>query len=107
MISETLFRAQWLGKEKAGNDEGAPKGPYGDVYAARRALTLRTHPEWSPMHRKNDAQRVMVKTMLRDLRRAWVDEMRERSDVGLTLTITAPDLPKTMMDIELAHGSAA
>jgi hypothetical protein len=60
---------------------------YGDVYAARRARTLVTHPEWycdksgkqklgahgapSSAHAMEDAKRVMVKALISDLWSEW------------------------------------
>jgi hypothetical protein len=50
---------------------GIPTGPYGEVYAARRARTALTHPEWTKLHAHKDALRVTTKAYLRDLWCAW------------------------------------
>jgi hypothetical protein len=63
------------------------KNKYGEVYLARRARTMVTHPEWyvdkngkakvspngepSSAHASEDAKRVMVKAFLDDLWREW------------------------------------
>jgi hypothetical protein len=70
-LSDSMFRAQWISAKKAGEDEGKPNGPYGNVYADRRATTMVTHPEWTKMHRRQDALRVMMKAFLKDLWVAW------------------------------------
>lgn len=56
-------------------DEGGethPNGPYGEVYCNRRARTALTHPDWTPMHARRDAQRVALKALLADLYAAWM-----------------------------------
>lgn len=70
-ISESLFKAQWIGAAKTEDGQGRPDGPYGAVYAARRARTAETHPEWTPKHAQMDALRVMMKRFLLDLWEAW------------------------------------
>jgi len=72
-IGEPLFRAQWVGAAKTEDGNGRPKGPYGEVYARRRAHTAITHPDWTKMHAHKDAMRVMTKTYIRDLWVAWCD----------------------------------
>lgn len=73
------------------------KNAYGAVYAARRARTAETHPEWSKKHSDNDARRYIVKRLLKDLWRAWRDEaslpMRESAMHPLPLppTHSVPD----------------
>ena len=46
-----------------------PAGPYGEVYAHRRAVTA--DRGWPPARVNNDAKRVMFKALLRDLWRVW------------------------------------
>jgi hypothetical protein len=70
-LADSMFRAQWQSAKKAGGDVGKPNGPYGQVYADRRAHTAVTHPDWSKMHAHRDALRVMMKRFLKDLRHAW------------------------------------
>jgi hypothetical protein len=70
-LSEALWRAQWISGKKSGTDDGLPNGDYGAAYAARRAHTLVTHPDWTKMHRRMDALRVMQKQFLRDLWQQW------------------------------------
>lgn len=71
MIAESLFKAQWIGKGKTEDGQGKPNGRYGEVYAARRAHTAVTHPEWTPQHAQRDALRVMMKRLLADLWQEW------------------------------------
>jgi hypothetical protein len=75
-IATWLCNAQWIGAAKTGTGEGKPDGPYGEVYATRRAHTLKTHPDWSDGHRRNDALRKMFKTFLADLWAEWNDQGR-------------------------------
>lgn len=70
-IADSLWRAQWVSAKKAGAEEGHADGVYGEVYAARRAHTFTTHPDWSKMHRRMDALRVMMKKFLADLWSEW------------------------------------
>ena len=42
-----LVNAQWIGKKKSASGEGEPNGPFGEIYAARRKRTMKTHPEWT------------------------------------------------------------
>lgn len=75
-----LVNAQWIGKAKAGNEEGLPNGPYGKVYAARRKRTAETHPEWTPGHCRSDALRVTMKEFLLDLWCEWNGKKRTKVD---------------------------
>lgn len=70
-ISDSLWRAQWISGKKSDTEEGVPDGPYGEVYSRRRAHTLKTHADWTKMHRKMDALRVMMKKFLADLWAEW------------------------------------
>jgi hypothetical protein len=70
-IAEWLVNAQWIGKAKSASGEGEPNGPYGEIYAKRRAHTLVTHPDWSLGHRRKDALRVTMKAFLKDLHVEW------------------------------------
>lgn len=72
-LADSLFRAQWISAKKSDTEDGVPDGPYGEIYAKRRAHTLQTHPEWTKQHRRQDALRVMMKTLLKDLWTAWRD----------------------------------
>lgn len=70
-IAQWLWVKQWTGKEKAPPD-GCPNGPYGELYARRRAHTSFTHgEEWTPMHSHKDALRYMLQKFIRDLHREW------------------------------------
>jgi hypothetical protein len=71
MLAEPIFRHQWIGKDKTEDGVGKPNGPYGEIYAARRAHTATTHPDWTDGHAKKDALRIMMKAYLRDLWCAW------------------------------------
>jgi len=51
--------------------QGKPNGPYGEVYAKRRAHTALTHPDWSKQHSRMDALRITMKSFLLDLWTQW------------------------------------
>lgn len=70
-IALWLRNAQWIGKAKSEDGVGKPSGAYGEAYAARRARTAVTHPDWSDGHADKDALRVMFKKFLLDLWVAW------------------------------------
>lgn len=63
LLSDAMFRHQWAG-EKDDRPAG-PAGPYGEVYALRKAATAERG--WTPGHRHNDARRVMSKALIADL----------------------------------------
>lgn len=81
VCSDSMFRQQW----RSGSDDdsiGTPNGPYGAVYAARKAYTLARIAEtealpftdsskWTRKRCDVDARRVMTKEFLRDLWRVW------------------------------------
>lgn len=77
-IAEPMAKHQLESAEKSGTPFGRPKGLYGEIYVRRRAHTLITHPDWPKAHARADALRVMTKAMLRDLWRAWRDEIEAR-----------------------------
>lgn len=66
-----LVNAQWIGAKKSETGEGKPNGPYGEVYARRRAHTQTSHPDWSDGHRRKDALRITMKRFLLDLWTEW------------------------------------
>lgn len=70
-IAKAVWFKQWRGKGKSEDGVGKPTGPYGKVYAERRAHTEQTHPEWSPGHSQSDALRVMMQRLVDDLWAAW------------------------------------
>lgn len=88
VIGDVMFRQQWKGAsggEDDGEDEAVPAhptGPYGGVYAHRRAVTaprieatadlpLSSPDKWTKGRCHKDALRVMTKALLRDLWIAW------------------------------------
>lgn len=82
VCSDSLFRAQWRGADEEAGLSARPIGPYGEVYANRRAVTdprtdatadlPATDPaKWSKGRCHNDARRIMTKALLRDLWREW------------------------------------
>jgi hypothetical protein len=73
IASKGLFLAQWQSAAKAQSDDGKgrPTGPYGKIYAARRAHTATTHPDWTPKHSHMDALRIMMKAFLKNLWSEW------------------------------------
>lgn len=70
-IAIWLKNAQWIGKAKTESGEGEPNGPYGEIYAKRRAATAIAHPDWTKQHSHVDAIRVMMKAFLKDLWTEW------------------------------------
>jgi hypothetical protein len=80
LFTDSMFRAQWnADKDEDGKDPkktkkpvavpAHPAGPYGEIYAARRAHTVTR--EWIPAHCKYDALRIMTKAVIEDLWRVW------------------------------------
>jgi hypothetical protein len=80
-LADSMFRHQWSGEAvDVGTGEvilAHPKGPYGEVYKARRDLTSQIHPDWTPAHSFADARRIMMKKLIFHIWKAW------RHDVGL------------------------
>lgn len=70
-ISIWLVNTQWVAAGKTDNGEGKPNGPYGEIYAKRRAHTAVTHPDWSKQHSRMDGLRIAMKAFLKDLWVAW------------------------------------
>lgn len=73
-ISDSMFRHQWRAERE--DSPAGPAGPYGEVYAKRRAHTdprieatadLPVAERWTKARCHNDARRVMSKALLRDL----------------------------------------
>lgn len=75
-ISIWLKNKQWIGAAKTEDGVGKPNGPYGEVYAKRRAHTAITHPDWTKQHSHMDALRVMMKEVLKDLYFEWNPEKK-------------------------------
>lgn len=48
-------------------------GYYGEVYFRRVRMTLQSHPEWTPTHRRNDAERYVAQQINDDIWRSWND----------------------------------
>lgn len=80
-IADSMFRHQWAadkdtdGKNpmKTGKPVAVPAhptGPYGAAYMVRKARTTE-YTTWTPMHRENDARRIMTKELIADLWREW------------------------------------
>ena len=80
-----LRNAQWIGKDKTEDGVGKPDGHYGEIYAARRARTKITHPDWSDGHADKDAIRIMMKQFLCDLWVAWTDISKPKQQADPTL----------------------
>jgi hypothetical protein len=90
-IAIWLVNAQWISAKKAGADEGKPNGPYGEVYAARRAHTAKTHPDWSKGHSRMDGVRVAMKAFLKDLHVEWRKRAAaERNEVAVANPAVKP-----------------
>lgn len=82
VIADSLSKAQVESAEKSGTTFGRGKGVYGEAYVKRREHTAITHPDWTKMHARNDALRIMMKKFLRDLWREWrraMSGMRENA----------------------------
>lgn len=85
VCSDSLFRQQWRGADEETGLPARPIGPYGEVYAKRRAHTecriaatehmdAKNPAKWSKGRCHNDARRVMTKRLLLDLWLAWRNE---------------------------------
>lgn len=70
-IALWILNKQIIAKSKTEDGEGAPNGPYGEIYFKRRAHTAESHPEWTPAHSYRDAMRIMMKAFLLDLWSEW------------------------------------
>jgi hypothetical protein len=70
-ISDPLSKHQLESAEKSGTTFGKPKGPYGEVYVRRREHTAVTNSDWTKAHARNDALRIMTKSLVADLLQAW------------------------------------
>lgn len=81
-LSLWLINKQWISAKKSGTSEGRPDGPYGEIYAARRAHTLTTHPDWSDGHRRADGLRIAFKRFLADLWATWTGKSRYSRNPG-------------------------
>lgn len=68
-LADSLFKHQWAGAKDDGTAAHA-KGPYGEVYARRKAST-EGREGWTDAHRDADARRIMMKQMLKHLRQHW------------------------------------
>lgn len=82
VCSDSLFRAQWRGADEDAGTEAHPIGPYGEVYARRRAhtaprieatadLPAADPAKWTKGRAHNDARRIMTKRLLADLWEQW------------------------------------
>jgi hypothetical protein len=84
-----LTKAEWselgynpMRRGRMAGDVGAAlffakgRNVYGDVYAQRREQTALTHPDWTPAHSDADARRIMLKALVEDLWRWWVEAAR-------------------------------
>jgi hypothetical protein len=67
LLSDSMFRHQWRAEKE--DQPAGPSGPYGEIYARRKAHTETR--EWTLGHRHNDARRVMSKALIEDLWKAW------------------------------------
>lgn len=83
-FSDSMFRHQWRAANNETGESARPNGPYGEVYARRRAHTAQrieqtadlpvdSPDKWTLGRCHNDARRVMTKALLRDL---WVEWRR-------------------------------
>lgn len=90
-ISDSMFRHQWSGARD--DMPAAPKGPYGVVYAVRKAHTI-NREGWTLARRENDARRIMTKFLIENLWRVWNGKRAlEPSEIGL---------PRDSLDMDLA-----
>ena len=73
-VADPMFRHQWA----AAKGDEAPAhaaGPYGAVYGRRKAATA-GREDWAPARREADARRIMTKTLVADIHRQWLREIR-------------------------------
>ena len=81
-----LTKAEWselgynpMRRGRMAGDVGAAlffakgRNVYGEVYTQRREQTALTHPDWTPAHSDADARRIMLKALVKDLWRWWVE----------------------------------
>jgi hypothetical protein len=85
-IADPMSKHQLTSKEKSGTEYGGPKGPYGDVYIARRQATAIAHPDWKPAHARMDALRIMTKALVSDL---WSEWRRSKCSMNPALELGA------------------
>lgn len=67
-IGDSMFKHQWHGAKD--DLQAGPSGPYGEVYARRKAHT-ETREGWTLAHRDADARRIMMKALVENLWRVW------------------------------------
>ena len=70
-VGDPMSKHQLVSALKSGSEFGAPAGPYGAVYVARREKTLVDHPDWTKAHARADALRIMTKALVSDLWSEW------------------------------------
>lgn len=89
--------------KKSGTEYGRPLGPYGEIYVRRRELTAQRYPEWTRAHARADALRIMSKRVIRDLWRAWRDEVKTAHRLPETATqqVPTPQPSETEADRQL------
>lgn len=80
-IADSMFKHQWVGAKE--DRAAGPSGPYGEVYARRKAHT-EGREGWTLAHRDNDARRVMTKALLENLWRVWHGNVPINGDYGDT-----------------------
>jgi Transposase IS116/IS110/IS902 family len=71
VIAVWLKNKQWIGAAKTDDGVGKANGIYGEIYAKRREHTALTHPDWTKAHSHQDALRIMMKAVLKDLWIRW------------------------------------
>lgn len=89
-LTEPLFKHQWMGEKRSGVEGGKPVGRYGEIYAARRARTATSHPDWTPKHSQMDGLRVMTQKLIADLWVAWREGDQLRIAEQSARTIASP-----------------
>ncbi len=71
VLEEALLKHQIEAAGKSETAFGRPTGRYGEVYVARRERNARERPDWTPGHSKDDASRIMIKTLVSDVWSEW------------------------------------
>jgi hypothetical protein len=75
-VTDPMSKHQLQSAEKSGTEFGKPMGPYGEAYVARREKTKADHPDWTPLHARRDALRIMTKALISDLWSEWLRQHR-------------------------------
>jgi Transposase IS116/IS110/IS902 family len=91
-VTDPMSKHQLQAADKSGTEFGKPMGPYGEAYVARREKTNAEHPDWTPLHARRDALRIMTKALISDLWSEWLRQHTPRLNATVAIA-GAADLP--------------